>query len=40
MYLMRELLDITFNEIGMIFSNRDHSTIMKACKELKQNKKR
>ena len=34
MYLMRELLDITFNEIGMIFSNRDHSTIMKACKRV------
>ena len=26
MYLMRELLDITFAEIGMTFSNRDHST--------------
>ena len=31
MYLMRELLDITFAEIGMTFSNRDHSTVMKAC---------
>ena len=31
MYLMRELLDITFAEIGMTFSNRDHSTGMKAC---------
>ena len=31
MYLMRELLDITFSEIGMTFSNRDHSTVMKAC---------
>ena len=31
MYLMRELLDITFAEIGTIFSNRDHSTVMKAC---------
>ena len=31
MYLMRELLDITFAEIGATFSNRDHSTVMKAC---------
>lgn len=31
MYLMRELLDITFSEIGLKFSGRDHSTIMKAC---------
>ena len=31
MYLMRELLDITFAEIGMTFSNRGHSTVMKAC---------
>ena len=34
MYLMRELLDVTFSEIGMTFSNRDHSTIMKACKRV------
>ena len=35
MYLMRELLDdITFSEIGMTFSNRDHSTVMKACKRV------
>ncbi|MFV0393315.1 MAG: chromosomal replication initiator protein DnaA [Coprobacillaceae bacterium] len=31
MFLMRELLDITFSEIGLTFSGRDHSTIMKAC---------
>ena len=31
MYLMRELLDITFSEIGTIYGGRDHSTIMKAC---------
>ena len=37
MYLMRELLeDITFNEIGMTFSNRDHSTVMKACKRVEK----
>lgn len=34
MYLMRELLDITFSEIGATFSNRDHSTVMKACKRV------
>lgn len=35
MYLMRELLDdITFSEIGVTFSNRDHSTVMKACKRV------
>ena len=41
MYLMRELLDITFSEIGTTFSNRDHSTVMKACKrvETKNQKK-
>jgi chromosomal replication initiator protein len=31
MFLMRELLDITFSEIGLTFSGRDHSTVMKAC---------
>lgn len=31
MYLMRNLLNITYAEIGAIFSHRDHSTIMKAC---------
>lgn len=31
---MRELLDITFSEIGTTFSNRDHSTVMKACKRV------
>lgn len=31
MYLMRNMLDITFAEIGIFFSGRDHSTIMKAC---------
>lgn len=37
MYLMRELIeDITFNEIGVIFSNRDHSTVMKACKRVEK----
>ena len=34
MYLMRELLDVTFSEIGVTFSNRDHSTVMKACKRV------
>lgn len=35
MYLMRELLeDITYSEIGITFSNRDHSTVMKACKRV------
>ena len=36
MYLMRELLDITFSEIGMAFSGRDHSTIMKACARVEE----
>ena len=31
MYLMREMLSITYAEIGATFSGRDHSTIMKAC---------
>ena len=31
---MRELLDVTFSEIGVTFSNRDHSTVMKACKRV------
>lgn len=31
MYLMRNMLDVTFSEVGNFFSGRDHSTIMKAC---------
>ncbi|MDD3027263.1 MAG: chromosomal replication initiator protein DnaA [Erysipelotrichaceae bacterium] len=34
MYLMREQLDLTFVEIGLIYSGRDHSTVMKACKRV------
>lgn len=35
MYVFNEeLLDITFSEIGTTFSNRDHSTVMKACKRV------
>ncbi len=36
MYLMRELLDITFAEIGATYGGRDHSTIMKACTRVEQ----
>lgn len=40
MYLMRELLDITFSEIGMAFSGRDHSTVMKACSRVEAKMKK
>ena len=30
-YLCRSLLNMTFDEIGEEFGNRDHSTIMNAC---------
>jgi len=40
MYLMRELLDITFSEIGLTFSGRDHSTIMKACSRVETKMKK
>lgn len=40
MYLMRELLDITFSEIGLTFSGRDHSTIMKACSRVEAKMKK
>lgn len=40
MYLMRELLDITFSEIGLTFSGRDHSTIMKACNRVETKMKK
>lgn len=40
MYLMRDLLDITFSEIGLTFSGRDHSTIMKACSRVEAKMKK
>ncbi len=40
MYLIRELLDISFVEIGHEFGGRDHSTVMKACDKVKQSLKK
>ncbi|WP_249029281.1 chromosomal replication initiator protein DnaA [Tannockella kyphosi] len=39
MFLMRDLLDITFAEIGSTYSGRDHSTIMKACARVEKKMK-
>ena len=35
MYLCREMTDYSNVRIGSIFGNRDHSTVMHACKKVK-----
>lgn len=34
MYLCREVANMSFPQIGMDFGNRDHSTVMHACKKI------
>ncbi|MDD8049155.1 MAG: chromosomal replication initiator protein DnaA [Thomasclavelia sp.] len=36
MYLIRQKTDTTYADIGKLFSNRDHSTIMKACSRVQK----
>lgn len=36
MYLMRDLLDISFDKIGESFGGKDHSTVMSACKNVEK----
>ncbi len=36
MYLIREITGKSFNEIGKKFGNRDHTTIIHACKKIKR----
>ncbi len=42
MYLCRELAKMQYKNIGNVFGNRDHSTVMHACskieEEIKKNK--
>lgn len=39
MFLIRDLLDASFVSIGEAFGGRDHSTVMKACDKVEENKK-
>lgn len=34
MYLSRELTNHSFPEIGVFFGNKDHSTVIHACKKV------
>lgn len=34
MYLMRQLTDLSFAEIGRVFGGRDHSTVLYACNQV------
>ncbi len=36
MYLMRSMLDISFDKIGEFFGGKDHSTVMSACKNVEK----
>jgi len=36
MYLARDLTDLTLAEIGKLFGNRDHSTVLHACRKIAQ----
>jgi len=36
MYLMRNLLDCSFDKIGSAFGGKDHSTVMSACKNVEK----
>lgn len=38
MYLIRDILDASFVSIGETFGGRDHSTVMKACDKVQNNK--
>lgn len=37
-WLIKSMLDLTYVEIGKLFGNRDHSTIISTCKKIKNNK--
>lgn len=37
-YLTRQILGLSYSEIGKIFGSRDHSTIMSACKSIDKSK--
>ncbi len=39
MYLIRNLMDLSFEAIGEAFGGRDHSTVMKACDKVEASKK-
>lgn len=34
MYLLKNLYNLTYKEIGSLFSNRDHSTVLAACEKI------
>lgn len=36
MYLMREMLDVSFEKIGEVFGGKDHSTVMSACRNVEK----
>ena len=36
MYLCREIANMPFPKIGADFGNRDHSTVMHACKKIEK----
>ena len=35
MYLMRKLLDLTLDVIGGYFGNKDHATVLHACRTIR-----
>ena len=35
-YLCKKMLNITFDEVGALCGNRDHSTIMNACMKIEK----
>ena len=37
MYLTRELTTMSLPQIGQSFGNRDHSTVLHACKQVESN---
>ena len=36
MYLMRDILDMKFKQIGLIFGGKDHSTVMSAIQKVEK----
>jgi len=36
MFLCRELTKTSLNSIGVVFNNRDHSTVIHACKTVEE----
>ncbi|MDD4784236.1 MAG: helix-turn-helix domain-containing protein [Candidatus Pacebacteria bacterium] len=40
MYILRELVKLSYPAIGEAFNNKDHTTVMHACKKIEEEKQK